>query len=688
MRRTQRNVIACLIFGIWLLPSSLPAQFGPGLGGFGGDQPDRVTASLVVQQGELVAGKESLLGVVMEIQPGWKIQAGKGSGDEVAGYVDTTLEWDIPTDWQLGRVLWPPAKQFVFGDDNFSETLAVYEGKTLAAIRVTVPEATEPGEYRLRGAVGYQACDDATCEMPTEARFEATVRVVAPDQDPEAPVDGELAELFQKVLAREDQLPPPPETEPTSDPESPAAPDDGEGAMSDEELTGVEDSEPIDVESESGRPTFFGLSLPSADGLLGWMLLAVFSALGGFLLNLTPCVLPVIPLKVMAIQKHANKPGENLVLGLWMALGVTAFWVVVGLPVAFVAGVADPSRLFGIWWLTLAIGLLIGFMGVGIMGMFTIQLPNAVYAINPKADTAWGSFLFGVMTAVLGLPCFGFVAGALLAGAATMPAGVIMTIFTSLGVGMAAPYLILAARPGLVEKLPKSGPASELVKQVMGLMLLAAASYFAGAGLIALVNEMPFMSRQLHWWVVALFAALAGLWLIVRTFQITSHPKPRLTFLVIGLLLGGAAIAYATDSTRKAREDWLARQEAIAAAGGAGYATHVWNSWTPESFAQAREDGHVVVLDFTAEWCLNCKFLKATVLNRDPVRSLMMEDDIVMFTVDLTSTSAPGWDFLRDELGQTGIPLLAVYSPGQDVPWQSNAYTPQQVVAAVEKARR
>jgi thiol:disulfide interchange protein len=110
-------------------------------------------------------------------------------------------------------------------------------------------------------------------------------------------------------------------------------------------------------------------------------------------------------------------------------------------------------------------------MGIGIMGLFTIQLPAAVYAVNPKAETAWGSFLFGVMTAVLGLPCFGFVAGALLAGAATLPASTVMLVFASIGVGMAAPYLVLSAKPSLLRHLPRTGPASELVKQVMGLLL-------------------------------------------------------------------------------------------------------------------------------------------------------------------------------------------------------------------------
>lgn len=110
-------------------------------------------------------------------------------------------------------------------------------------------------------------------------------------------------------------------------------------------------------------------------------------ALGGFVLDLTPC-LPVIPIQVMARMPHAGSPGRSFGLGLWMAAGVVTFWAGIGLPVALLASVTDPSRVSGIWWVTAGIGALI-------------------------AATA-----LGVTTAVLGLPCFGFVEGALLAGAA------------------------------------------------------------------------------------------------------------------------------------------------------------------------------------------------------------------------------------------------------------------------------
>jgi cytochrome c biogenesis protein CcdA len=105
------------------------------------------------------------------------------------------------------------------------------------------------------------------------------------------------------------------------------------------------------------------------------------------------------------------------------------------IPVLGVKGFADPSVIFGIWWVTAGIGALIFLMAFGLMGFFQISLPQGAYMVNPQADTPSGSFLFGVMTAVLGLPCFGFVIGALLPQAVAADWSVVVALFLSLGAG-------------------------------------------------------------------------------------------------------------------------------------------------------------------------------------------------------------------------------------------------------------
>jgi DsbC/DsbD-like thiol-disulfide interchange protein len=206
MRQLFHHLMACgMILG--LAPAAW-GQFPGGFGGFREEPVERLQSSLVVREGELVAGQEGTLGIVMDVQQGWKIQAGQGSGDEVEGYVPTTIQLELPENWQAGPILWPRSKRFEFGDENWSEVLAVYDQRSLAAVKVQVPADTEPGEYTVGVRVGYQACDDATCEAPTSKRFEQTVRVLAAGEQPAPAIDADMSAAFDAVLARAEEMPP------------------------------------------------------------------------------------------------------------------------------------------------------------------------------------------------------------------------------------------------------------------------------------------------------------------------------------------------------------------------------------------------------------------------------------------------------------------------------------------------
>ncbi len=650
---------------------------------------ETVVVSAKIDKPALAPSDQAVIAVVLDFAPTWHAWPAAprtdASGEpieedvlapELADFaVRTEISLLDPPEWirAIGETQYPEVKLAPVPDILNGGTVdaPVYKDRAIAFIPVQLADDVPAGGQSLTVLVSYQACDDTTCQQPQMVERSVDIRLVESLDEAAAENAGndpgpDFAEFDVRAFAT---LAPP------------AAESD-----SDEGL-----ATPVPGSSSGGvataRPSFFGVEIPEFTGPTGLLLAALFSMIGGFILNLTPCVLPVIPIKVMTISQHAGSPGRSLVLGLWMAAGVIAFWVGIGLPVAFISSFADPSMLFGIWWVTLGIGVLIGVMGIGIMGLFTINLPQSVYMVNPKADSAGGSFMFGVMTAVLGLPCFGFVAGALLAGSATMPVGMILTIFAGLGVGMAAPYLVLAAKPSLVEKIPRTGPASDLVKQVMGLLLLAAAAFFIGSGLVALVADQPWMGKQIHWWAVAVFASIAGLWLLVRTFQITSKPVARVAFSLVSLVVAGVAVAYAWDSTEAAKANYqeIAANQQLIAAGGP-ISTRAWLPYDDRLLQRARDEGKTVVIDFTADWCLNCKALKATVLERQPVKDQLLADDTVALTADLTSQRAPGWDKLRN-LGQTGIPLLVIYGPALDDPWRANAYTPDQVMEAISAAR-
>jgi len=542
---------------------------------------------------------------------------------------------------EFGAVQWPESIS-VPVDFLFTGTpvmYQVYAEQAVLYVPVSVSAEAPAGQISFDLSLTYQACDDKICLPPETEKMSLSITI-----DPNATVDpAAWADVFDAY-----------------DPDS---------------VEAINTNDASQDESEVPSRQFLGfITLPAPDSAAGIAVLAFFAAVGGFVLNLTPCVLPVIPIKVMTITQHAGeKRSKALMLSLWMAAGVIAFWIAIGIPMAFIARKLDPSMIFGFWWLTALIGIIILVMGIGIMGLFQIKLPQQVYAVNPKADSPWGSLVFGIMTAILGLPCFGFVAGALLAGAATMPPMLVMTVFAFMGIGMALPYVVLAVFPALLKSVPRTGPASELVKQVMGLLMIAAAAYFLGTSVISYGSgngwNFVWWGKTVHWWAIGIVGIATGLWLAIQTIRITKSIGKRAAFGIIGLFFAfsGSYVAY-------------------------GQTMHQYhNFWQPYSrdFLQASLDnGQIVVLDFTAEWCLNCKALEATVLAKEPVKPELLSADVVPMVADLTSLSAPGWSFLNDDLGQTGIPFLAIFAPGQDQPvWVSNAYTSNQVLEGIDLAR-
>lgn len=280
----------------------------------------------------------------------------------------------------VGPIQWPEPHAVEVAFTGTPVEYMVYEGRAIVYVPLLVSQDAAVGEsIELSIEIEYQACDDVSCDLPMLETRSLSVAIVEP------------SEAATLVNADFDGF----------DPSVFAQPWDEAG------------SNTKAVTSPSQGSNFFGVSVPGWDTPVGLAILALLAALGGLILNLTPCVLPVIPIKIMTISQHAGSPGKSLYLGLWMFAGVVGFWLALGVLAASFSEFADPSRLFGYWYVTLGIGVLILVMGVGIMGAFNINLPDKVYMVNPKADSAQGSFLFGVMTAVLGLPCFGFVAGAL-----------------------------------------------------------------------------------------------------------------------------------------------------------------------------------------------------------------------------------------------------------------------------------
>ena len=499
--------------------------------------------------------------------------------------------------------------------------LHAFSGRQIFYLPMKVAEGARPGPLHVSLEVEYQACDATVCLPPRTETFDDTLFVAADD----VPVHPANQALFAGYS------------------EAPS----GDGGPVKFDLFG------------------WSFSVNAGSGL-GFLLLLLVALVGGMLLNFTPCVLPVIPIKIISLSNVAGSRGRMLALGIAMSLGVVAFWLGLGGLIAAASSFTATNQLFQYPAFTIGVGLVIAFMAVAMTGVFVIRLPNFVYAMNPGQESLHGSFGFGIMTAVLSTPCTAPFMGAAAAWAATQSAGTTLVTFAVIGAGMALPYLALSASPALVKRMPRSGPASELIKQVMGLLMLAAAAYFVGVGLSAILNTPPDPPSRLYWWAVMLFVAAAGGWLAVRTIRIASGPAKRIGFAGLGVLLLAGSAFGAARLTNEGPIPWV--------------------HYTPERFDRAIRDGKVVVMDFTAEWCLNCKSLEHGVLNGSKVTSLFSDGDVVPIKVDITGNNPVGKAKLK-EVGRLTIPLLVVYAPDGREVFKSDFYTADEVLRAVNVAR-
>ena len=499
--------------------------------------------------------------------------------------------------------------------------LMSFEGQTVIYLPVKLADTLAPGNQGFKLVFEYQACSDTYCLFPAKINFEESLEVVESGAGV-SPINRELFAGFAQG--------------------------------------------PTATDSRQVNFDLFGLAFAiDASSGLGMILLLLTAALGGLLLNFTPCVLPLIPIKIISLSHVAQDRKQCFMLGLAMFAGVLAFWLVIGILIALVSDFSATNQLFQYPAFTILVGIVIGSMAAGMFGFFNVRLPNFIYMINPEQDTLRGSFGLGILAAILSTPCTAPFMGAAAAWAATQPPASTLATFAAIGTGMALPYLVLSARPAWVEKMPKSGPASNLIKQIMGLFMLAAAVYFIGVGVAALLVDPPNPTTKIYWWPVMLCCAAAGGWLAYRTLLITARATLRLIYAGLGGLLIAASVWGAVQLTDRGPIDWV--------------------YYTPERFAQASGENRVIAMVFTAEWCLNCKVLEQGVFKDPRVAALFASDGVVPMKVDITGNNPAGKAKLK-EVGTLTIPLLVIFSPsGQEV-FKSDFYTADQVIEALTKA--
>jgi thiol:disulfide interchange protein len=644
----------------------------------------RAQVSLVSESSAVTPGQRLRIGLRQKLAPHWHTYW-KNPGDAGAP-PEITLH--LPDGSSRGDIQWPGPDRLPFGPlVNFG-----YEKEIVIPVPVTVPATLKPGEtFVVRAEATWLVCE-REC-IPEQGAFELKLPVA----DRAAPAGADVAAAFRLADAR---LPI----------ESPWAADmvvEGEALVLNLRGQGlsaqsvkqavffpaawgaIEHAAPQGLLVEPGRMTLAltrgkaldpsapvaGLvAVTDAGGTTRWLSVAppvtegrsaagspaalalwqavVYAFLGGVILNLMPCVFPVLALKATSMARlSAGALRDVRLAGLFYTAGVLAAFAALALALlAFRAGgtavgwgfqFQSPGFVMGMAWLLLAIGL-------HLSGVYEVggRLAGAGQSLTERGGHQ-GSFFTGLLAVVVATPCTAPFMGVALGAALAAPPLTALALFLSMGLGLALPYAWLAVFPKAARWLPRPGPWMVRLRQGMAFPMYASAAWLVWV-----------LSQQAG--DTGVFAALAG-----------------------GVLIGLAAWLHGLVQQGVARS-WWPRGASVAALLGAvalfpmlgggpapalrtAVATAGIEPYSEARLAQLRAEGRPVFVNMTAAWCITCLVNERTALSTDGVRQVMAERGIVYLKGDWTNRDAAITKFLQG-FGRDGLPFYVLYPPGNAEP--------------------
>lgn len=381
------------------------------------------------------------------------------------------------------------------------------------------------------------------------------------------------------------------------------------------------------------KPLPFSKYLPILGGML----------LGGLILNLMPCVFPVIGLKIMGFVQQAGSDRRKIALhGVAFTVGVLAsFGVISG--ILFVARAAAGSGADAIgWgyqlqnpWVVLTLMLLMFVLALNMFGLFELGASaTSVGGSLQSKQGLGGSFFSGVLATIVATPCSAPFLGVAIGAAIALPAFQFFAAFAAMAIGLSLPYLILSIFPKLIDFLPRPGVWMESFKQAMSFFLFATAGYllWVYAGQIGLDNLLgPIFGLS----IIAVAAWIYGRWNLPHRTQ-----KTRWTAIVLTMLFAAGGFMLAKPPEKSAL---------------------VWEPWSQERVDALLSEGKPVYIDFTAQWCATCQVNKKTAYTKEVI-ALMQQKGVVALKADKTNPN-PKIEEKLQELGRTAIPVNVLLVP-------------------------
>ena len=710
--RTTRPVwIAALL----LLVGSLPLLAQPTSEKSNETSPHS-DATLVSEVEAMAPGESFTVALHLEMDPGWH-SYWKNSGDSGLA---TSISWDLPEGFTAGDIQWP------YPDRKQEGPLMTYgySDEVMLLVDITPPADLEADtEVTIEGRADWLICEDVCLSAYDEISTTLQVNAEAPAlndtwADAFAETRAQLPQRIDQVeaaayhsdgsfvleltgadLPQDDVLFFPEEKRTISNtaPQPVVRDDDtlylalqaseyADGST--EALRGVvvapegfawtDDSRhralAVDaaVEGEFEGDLAALQEATSSGGMtLFWAL--GFAFMGGLLLNLMPCVFPVISLKILGFAKKAGEtPRIMRRHGGLFALGVVAsFWVLAGLLLALRAAgesIGWGFQLQSPGFIALMALLFVG-IGLNLAGLFDVglKLTSVGSEVKQKASGYSESFLTGVLATIVATPCTAPFMGAALGFAITLTAPEAMGIFTALGLGMAAPYLVLSASPNMLKRLPRPGPWMETFKQVLAFPMFATALWLVWVfgqqvsidGVALLLGG--FLLLGIAGWVIGRWPAFQ---VSDRAWAISRTAAGLVAAGAIGLSLMGA------------------NASAPATSGDAPDAT--WQSFSTEQVDALESEGEPVFIDFTAAWCLTCQVNKRTTLDTRAVQEAFQEKGVHLIRADWTNHDPEITEAL-EQFDRSGVPLYVLYpGDGSDPTVLPEVLTPDIVLSALD----
>lgn len=649
-----------------------------------------IEAELLADVATISPGKPFTAAVHLRIASGWHTYW-QNPGDSG---LPVMISWKLPPGWKAGSLQWPlPAKHIEEG----GMITYGYEGEVLILAELIPASELTPGKpITLQADTTWLACAK-TC-VPGSASLTLALSPTPPGNTAQ-PANHDLFEKFRTLLPKLDSPPfslrwEPGDTEillklkgiptdaqvtyfpidpPATHPEQPS-PNLIRLPFSEEKPTTVKGL--LVVENGNQRegwmvhsPSATSLPASTAPTQSGSASLTVPYALslgfiGGLLLNLMPCVLPVIALKIFGFLGQAGQSRQRVFRsGLAFTGGIFAWFLGLAAVVIIARGFGgqvswafqfhNPALVFGMM-------LLVFVFALNLLGVFELWLPGVgkLASISDRQGYT-GAFLHGVFATLLATPCTAPFLGSALAFAFTQNAPVTLAMFASIAAGMSSPYVILTAKPGWMRWLPKPGMWMIRLKQVMGFLMLGSTV-----------------------WLLGVFSSQRG-----------AQEAVGAAWVLLGV--GGACWIFGTWFTPASRQfQKLLAVLAMAALVSSGFALGKrqnapsdfhWEAWSSERVAALQKQGKPVFIDFTAEWCLNCKYNEHLVLDTPEVRSAL--NSFAILKADWTKGDPKITAELK-RLGRAGVPVYVVLpANGGEPEVLPELLTQRTVLEALERAK-